>query len=130
MFGAAWGSGSPDSNGNGNDADENRSRRVDTRGPPDLNSRLPPTAPGSDGGSSGFFGGGGGGGGGSARERVRTVGPPDAGKGFPGCRVGIVVLYCFCGGGEGGCSAVQRVSGVVDTAVRDMWKGDTAVCTV
>ncbi|CAM9567198.1 unnamed protein product [Ectocarpus sp. 4 AP-2014] len=87
MFGASWGGGSPDNNNNNGDNNGDKRPRVETRGPPDLNTRLPPTAPGSDDGNGaggGFFsaigGGGGGGGGGSSRERVKTVGPPDAGK--------------------------------------------------
>ncbi|CAM9678593.1 unnamed protein product, partial [Ectocarpus sp. 13 AM-2016] len=88
MFGASWGGGSSDNNNSNSNGDNNGDKRprVETRGPPDLNTRLPPTAPGSDdgngGGGGGFFSaiGGGGGGGGSSRERVKTVGPPDAGK--------------------------------------------------
>ncbi|CAN0248699.1 unnamed protein product, partial [Ectocarpus sp. 12 AP-2014] len=82
MFGASWGGGSPDNNNSNGDNNGDKRPRVETRGPPDLNTRLPPTAPGSDdgnGGGGGFFSAiGGGGGGGSSRERVKTVGPPDA----------------------------------------------------
>ncbi|CAM9837761.1 unnamed protein product [Scytosiphon promiscuus] len=92
IFSGAWGGGS--SGSNNNDNSESRRRRVDTRGPPDLNPRLPPTAPGSDNGDGrgGYFGGGGGGGagsGGSERDRVKTVGPPDGGGGRRGGRRGL-----------------------------------------
>lgn len=98
MFGASWGGGSPDNN-NG-DKNGDKRPRVETRGPPDLNTRLPPTAPGSDdgngGGGGGFFStiGGGGGGGGSSRERVKTVGPPDAGKRRALVCARFSTLYC------------------------------------
>ncbi|CAN0181062.1 unnamed protein product, partial [Ectocarpus fasciculatus] len=116
MFGASWGGGSPDntngnsdnSNGDNNNNGDKRPPRVETRGPPDLNTRLPATAPGSDGGSGGgggggFFSGiGGGGGGGSSRDRVKTVGPPDAGKKRTPVRARFSSLFCGGGGRRGG----------------------------
>lgn len=81
LFGSSWGSNGPPPADNNND---DHKRRVDTRGPPDLNAPLPPTAPGArnpnygTGNPSGSGPSSGSGGLGVGRERIKTVGPPDA----------------------------------------------------
>lgn len=109
MFGASWGTGNAgDNNNNNNDYDEANSRkRVDTRGPPDLNAPLPPTAPGSGGWSSSSrnSNSGSGGGGGAGRERAKTQGPPDgrgAGRGGVFSSAGAERRRPAAGGDDGG----------------------------